>query len=72
MKTFAMTEYLVILEDRANLDAELTSFIIQARNLLDAQNQTAEYVNRENLEVYIQSITSIWLHNDIRRAKRGY
>lgn len=65
-----MTNYLVILENRVNLDEDLQSFIIQAANLTDAQEQMSEYSAKDNTEVYIQSVNSIWLHNDIRRAKR--
>ena len=65
-----MTNYLVILENRVNIDEDLKSFIIEAANLLDAQTQMSEYSAKADTEVYIQSVNSIWLHNDIRRAKR--
>jgi len=65
-----MTNYLVILENRQDLSEDLVSFLIQAQNLEDAHAQMADRAKATDIDLYIQSVNSIWLHNDIRRAHR--
>lgn len=67
-----MTNYLVILENRADLSEDLTSFLIQAANIEDAHNQMEDYKSRPDHEVIIQSVNSIWLNNDIRKSSRPH
>lgn len=64
-----MTNYLVILENRADLSADLQSFIIQANNLKEAHEQVQEHGVPDHIDHYIQSVNSIWLHHDIRKNR---
>ena len=63
-----MTNYLVLLENRQDTLEDITSFLIQAENITAAHKQMEHKKEDDRYRVYIESVNSIWLHNDIRRA----
>lgn len=60
-----MTDYLAIIENSQS--EELESFIFKARNL-EAAYELTERFNGPLTRVFIQSISSVWLHHPIRSA----
>lgn len=66
--TARLTNYLVMLENRQDTLEDITSFLIEAENIMAAHKQMEHKKEDDRYRVYIESVNSIWLHNNIRKA----
>ena len=65
-----LQKYIAVMEPRDGMSEDVDAFIFEAINLSDAYQQIAFNDNLKGHEVYIQSASSLWLHNDIRKNKQ--